>query len=198
MTNAERILRALDEKLTAPVELTIYGRAALALGFNSKPKGSEESLDVDAILPLNQQTEIEKDEQFWAAVDGVNTGLKDDGLYITHLFQEDQVILSEGWLDRRVKIELPGLKHLEIYRPSIVDLLLTKMMRAEDQEDLEDIKFLIHEGKLTEGRVQSAFASAKVPKVPEIEDAFEKRQKEVINAAKESEKQRRAGGYGDI
>ncbi len=35
MNNAETILAAIDEKLCMPVELTLYGRAALSLGFES-------------------------------------------------------------------------------------------------------------------------------------------------------------------
>ncbi len=37
MTNAQRILALLDAKLTSPVELTLYGRAALHLGFPDAP-----------------------------------------------------------------------------------------------------------------------------------------------------------------
>jgi len=37
MTNAERILRRLDDLLSGPVHLTLYGRAAMLLGF-PKPK----------------------------------------------------------------------------------------------------------------------------------------------------------------
>ncbi len=50
MNNAEKILTALDRKLTASVELTLYGRAALFLGFEHPPAEYALSRDVDAVL----------------------------------------------------------------------------------------------------------------------------------------------------
>jgi hypothetical protein len=196
MTNAERILRSLDKRLTRTVALTIYGRAALALGFDPRPKDSGKSMDVDAILPLAELREIEQNEEFWNALKETNEELEENGLYITHLFQEDQVVLSEGWMERRVKIDVPGLKHLEIYRPNTIDLVLTKMTRPGDPEDLEDIKFMLERGKITTDKLRQAFRTAKVPPIPEIEEAFKGRQKEVLEAA-EAIRKKMGGGNGD-
>ena len=54
MTNAERILAELDQRLEASVDLTLYGRAALSLGFESPPAEFAQSMDVDAVLALGQ------------------------------------------------------------------------------------------------------------------------------------------------
>lgn len=48
----------------------------------------------DGIIPLCQAEAITKDEAFWHALQEVNAELTAQGLYITHLFHEDQVILS--------------------------------------------------------------------------------------------------------
>src|SRR2546425_71921 len=52
MNNPLNILETLDRHLTKPAELTIFGRAALALGFQDSPPVFATTHDVDAILPL--------------------------------------------------------------------------------------------------------------------------------------------------
>ena len=53
MNNPLRILQTLDRHLTAPAELTIFRRAALALGYPDSPALFATAHDVDAILPLS-------------------------------------------------------------------------------------------------------------------------------------------------
>lgn len=52
MNNPLRILQTLDRHLTAPAELTLFGRAALALGYAPGLPAFATTQDVDAILPL--------------------------------------------------------------------------------------------------------------------------------------------------
>ena len=52
MNNPLRILQILDRHLAAPAEITIFGRAALALGYPSRPAAFAATHDVDAILSL--------------------------------------------------------------------------------------------------------------------------------------------------
>jgi hypothetical protein len=52
ISNPEKILRLLDSKLTKPMELTIYGRAALALGFAHPKADFLSTKDVDAVIPI--------------------------------------------------------------------------------------------------------------------------------------------------
>jgi len=57
VNNALVILDALDQLLEAPVDLTLYGRAALALGFHDPPEEYAWSRDVDVVLrddPIDQ------------------------------------------------------------------------------------------------------------------------------------------------
>ena len=51
MSNSLRLLKRLDELLDSPVELTLYGRAALELGF-SNPK-LEYSSFFESLFTLN-------------------------------------------------------------------------------------------------------------------------------------------------
>jgi len=80
------------------------------------------------------------------------------------------VILQPDWFNRRVHIELE-LEKLAVFRPATIDLVLTKMARA-DNDDLQDIQFLIRAEALTQGQLETAFARARVPDVPEIQELF--------------------------
>ncbi len=101
MNNPLFILQTLDRHLDHPVELTLYGRAALALGFPAHEPRHETTQDVDAIIPLAQLDPLRADEQFWDARDATNAELAERGLYLTHLFTEADVFLLPDWLDRR-------------------------------------------------------------------------------------------------
>lgn len=52
MNNPLRILQTLDRHPTAPAELTLFGRAALALGYTPTSAAFATTQDVDAILPI--------------------------------------------------------------------------------------------------------------------------------------------------
>lgn len=90
MTNAEIILQDLDKRLNASVEITLYGRAALQLGFPAGEDDFARSQDIDAILWLGQAEELLRQSNFWEAVECVNRTLSDRNLYISHLFDETQ------------------------------------------------------------------------------------------------------------
>lgn len=83
MNNPLLILQTLDRHLDHPVELTLYGRAALALGFPSHEPRHETTQDVDAIIPLAQLDRLRADDQFWAARDATNAELAVRGLYLS-------------------------------------------------------------------------------------------------------------------
>lgn len=176
MNHPETILRTLDRHLTHPVRFILYGRAALALGFPPPDPEFAATLDVDAILPLVEMESIESDDQFWMALDRTNQELDPQGLYITHLFGEDQVILSRGWLNRLVPVELAGLLHLSLFRPSTTDLILTKMMRI-DPQDRADIQFLLAQGAPGLESILAAPESTQRPDISEIINAFEANKK---------------------
>jgi hypothetical protein len=182
MNNPLFILQTLDRRLDHPVELTLYGRAALALGFLSHESRHETTQDVDAIIPLAQLDQLRADDQFWSARDATNAELAERGLYLTHLFTEADVFLLPDWLSRRLPI--PGsFAHLKLLRPATLDLILTKMMRGADPEDLSDIEFLLKHEPVTEAHLRAAFDRVRLPDFQELRDAFRAAQPKVLALA---------------
>lgn len=139
MNNPLRILQTLDRHLAAPAEITLFGRAALALGCAASPAAFAATHDVDAILPLAWLAAEGANLDFWEAQQRTNAELEPQELYITHLFRELEVILTLDWLTRRVRVPLE-LRRLTLFRPATLDLILTKMARG-DENDLSDIGF---------------------------------------------------------
>lgn len=180
MNHAGSILRALDQRLTRETSLILYGRGALVLGFPDPPSDAEASLDLDVILPLGQVADLEGDPAFWDALEAANRDLAPAGLYLTHLFSEDQVILRADWIQHCVPIIFPGLRWLRLSRPHVLDLLLTKMMRGADPLDLVDARFLIERGEVQAAQLRAAIVEARVPDVPEIRQLFAEAQEEIM------------------
>jgi hypothetical protein len=178
MSNPLRILRTVDQHLTLPAEITLFGRSALALGYSPAPAHFHNTRDVDGILPLSWLQPPDRHEDFWRAIQLANADLEPDGLYLTHLFREVDVILQPDWFTRRVRVNL-DLKKLVVFRPATVDLILTKMARA-DEDDLQDIQFMIRADTLTADQLKAACARARVPDVPEIQDLFNRARPKVL------------------
>ena len=178
MSNPLRILRTLDQNLTLPVDLTLFGRSALALGYSQSPGHFHNTQDVDGILPLAWLQPPDAHQDFWQAVERTNVELEPDGLYLTHLFRETDVILRPDWFNHRVRLDV-GLRNLTVFRPATVDLILTKMARA-DEDDLQDIRFLLQQEILTRDQLETAFGRARVPDVEEIRELFNRAQPKVL------------------
>ena len=170
MNNPLRILQTLDRHLAAPAEITLFGRAALALGYSQSPTAFAATQDVDAILPLAWLEAGDENLDFWEAQQRTNVELEPEGLYLTHLFREMEVILTPDWLSWRVRIPLE-LQRLAVFRPATLDLILTKMARG-DANDLADIAFLLTREPLTADQLRAAFAHAGVPDIPETQALF--------------------------
>jgi hypothetical protein len=183
MSNAARIVAAFDALLDHEVALVIYGRAAIALGFREPPVQTTLSLDVDVILRDSHTAALDADDQFWVAQEAVNAELDKDGLYITHLFGEHQVFLRRQWESEIVPVLRPPLQHLRLFRPATPDLLLTKMMRGNDEQDMQDVDFLIRHDHLSQAQIESAFRDAVIPDNQELRDAFERARPTVLRLA---------------
>ena len=171
MNNPEKILRALDANLTSSVKLILYSKAALVLGFDSTPSAFGATMDVDAILPLAEMPKITSNDDFWDGLEKTNQDLEASGLYMTHLFSDDQVILSSDWLTDIIPISFP-LKHIQLYRPCSADLVLTKMMRV-DPQDRADIEFLLDQCDMELTKLKQKLSAAKIPELEEFENAFQ-------------------------
>ena len=100
MNNPLHILQTLDRHLTASAEITLFGRAALALGYAGSPATFATTHDVDAILSLAWLAAEDQNLDFWQAQQQTNAELESEGLYITHLFREVEVIITPDWLPR--------------------------------------------------------------------------------------------------
>lgn len=186
MDNASVILLALDERLDHPMRLVLYGRAALQLGFSAPPIEVAQSKDVDAIVPLADLEPLSADARFWDAQQAANLQLRPQGLYIAHLFRADQVFLRRDWEQHLVSITRPPTRWLKLFRPATLDLILTKMMRGDDAQDMNDIAFLIRHDRVTPEQIEAALNDAVIPDLVELRDAFERAKPRVRQMARES------------
>lgn len=183
MSNAARIVSALDSLLTAPASLIIYGRASIALGFENPPEATQQSLDVDALLTTSYESAFAEVPEFWTAQEQLNTLLADEGLYMTHIFPADMVFLRRQWEGEIVPVLRPPLRFLRLSRPATLDLLLTKMMRGNDSQDMDDIDFLIRHDRLTTPQIEGAFRDAVIPDNQELRDAYDRARPTVLALA---------------
>lgn len=172
--NPSEVLLALDEELDHEVTLVLYGRAALCLGFAEPEAAFATTQDVDGIIRLSQLPGLMADDGFWEALERANQALDAKGLYITHLFSEDQVFLRPDWEKHLVSVNRPQTRWLRLFRPHPVDLILTKMMRGNDPQDMEDISFIIRQGEVSLTEMETAFTSVRMPDIQELRDAFER------------------------
>jgi hypothetical protein len=167
------ILRELDARLKAPIRLVLFGRGALALGFEPALPKWTQTLDLDAIIPKQEEKEFEENNEFWTALEAVNAVLGQKELYFTHLFNEDQIILSKDWYEKIEPLALQ-LKNIVLYRPSTIDLILSKTARADDPEDRADILELIRREKIDLSTIETAFQEARIPEIEDLRIQFEK------------------------
>jgi len=183
MTNAERILLALDRHLDHEVGLVIYGRAALTLGFENPPAAVRNTVDVDAIIPMRSVETFRADGRFWDAQEATNRELEPNGLYITHLFEAQEVFLRPDWEQHLVQIPRPATRWLRLFRPATLDLILTKMMRGDDPQDMADIEFLLRHDRVTPAQLEQALSVAVIPDLVELREAFKRAQPRVRELA---------------
>lgn len=162
----------MDKQLDHEVRLVVYGRAALWLGFNSPPPEAARTQDVDAIISTLQENELAADSRFWDAIEAANAELAERGLYITHLFSEREVFLRRNWEEGLVALSLPSLRWLRVSRPATIDLVLSKMMRGNDPQDMADAGFMIRHDRISEAQLQEAFTQMKPIELVELRDAF--------------------------
>lgn len=171
--NPALILQAFDARLDHPVELHLIGKSALWLGYDSPPAAYGVTQDVDAVVPEQQSDQMNEDLPFWEALQAVNEELAGLGIYLTHLFEEQQIILRPDWFPHRVVVQRPKLEHLRLFRPATLDLILSKMMRGGDPQHMEEIQWMISHDRLTRAELEAAFSVARVPDDPDILASFE-------------------------
>ena len=181
----ERLLLALDAGLDHEVRLIIYGRSAVWLGFENPPAAAATTQDVDAIIPNEQVQALADDLQFWDSRDAVNERFKSEGLYITHLFPESEVFLRRDWLTHIVPITRLNLRRLKLFRPATIDLVLSKMMRGSDEQDMADAEFMIRHDHINEAQLLEAFSQMKPIELVELRETFAKARPIALKFARE-------------
>ena len=168
MNEACTIAAALDRHLAATTEIVVYGSAALLLDrpFAERLAGRKTN-DIDIIIPSSRELQVDADARFWNAIDATNRELSARGLYISHIFPEREVILSADWQDHLQPVA--GLwAHLQVKRPRMLDLVLSKMGRA-DVADVADVRSMlalelqISGRRITLAELDAAAAHAHVP-----------------------------------
>jgi hypothetical protein len=67
-----------------------------------------------------------------------------------------------------------------------LDLILTKMMRGDDDQDMKDIEFMIQHDHIAPAELEAAFSDAVIPDILELRDAFRRAQPLVRQLASRS------------
>ena len=186
MSNAARIVTTLDSLLTKEATLILYGRASIALGFENPPAATLRSLDVDALLTTSYESTFAEVPEFWDAQEKLNQILDDEGLYMTHIFPADLVFLRRQWESEILPVLRPPLKFLHLFRPATIDLVLTKMMRGNDEQDMQDVDFMIRHDRITLAQIEAAFRDAVIPDSIELRDAYDRARPTVLALARKA------------
>jgi hypothetical protein len=84
------------------------------------------------------------------------------------------VFLRPEWESYLVPIDRPKTRWLRLFRPHAVDLILTKMMRGNDPQDMEDVRFIFDKSGITEREMETAFKRVRIPDVQDLRDEFDK------------------------
>ena len=166
--NPSRILRELDGRLDHPVELTLIGKSAIWLGYDNPPDGFGVTADVDTVVPTEYSPIMDHDLAFWDALQLANASLEHLGLYLSHIFEEKSVFLRADWAAHRVRISRPTTQHLIPFRPPTLDLILTKMMRGNDPQHMDEIQWMITKDHITRSAMESCLKAAVIPDDDEV------------------------------
>ena len=105
---------------------------------------------------------------------------------MTHLFSEREVFLRQNWQQSVVAVTRSALRWLDLVRPATIDLILSKMMRGSDPQDMADAEFMIRHDRITEGQLLEAFTQMRPIELVELRDAFAKAKPIVLKVAREN------------
>jgi hypothetical protein len=125
--------------------------------------------DVDIIIPAHLELQIDADRQFWTAIEATNRELEPQGLFISHIFPEAEVVLTPEWERHLLAVDGPWEK-LRIKRPRMLDLILSKMGRG-DAADVADVRTMLVLERAVTGRLitpSEIAAAARTARVPQV------------------------------
>lgn len=191
MNPAQTIAETLDRHLTRRTPMVVFGSAALLLDQQFAPRlTGRMTNDIDFIIPAHREMAVNADQQFWDAVKLANQELAAKRLFITHIFPESEVVLTPEWKHGTVAMPNAKLANLCLSRPSILDLVLSKMGRGDvqDQADVRSMLRVQREIYLCGPTANEIAAAAQRAHVPEVyRDIYPQASAQIIAAAREFE-----------
>ncbi len=156
---AQLIVETLDKHLHGPGTIRLLGGAALTLGY-----GLDRSTeDVDLLQDDAEVRALIDTAEFGEALEATNIELEPKGLYLTHIWGPEQLILASSWRERCRTLSLPSLKKLRLEVLSPADLIISKLARADDG-DLQDMEYLLSRHTSVE-EVESLLPSVVIPAI---------------------------------
>jgi hypothetical protein len=187
LDNPTRILLELDCRLNHAVELTLIGKSAIWLGYEDPPSGYGVTADVDTVVPAEYSEVMDHDLAFWESLKEANAALEPYGLYLSHIFEQNSVFLRADWASHRVRLSRPGTRHLVLFRPATLDLILTKMMRGDDPQHMEEIQWMITKDRISRSQMLDCLDAAVIPDDdPVWQELFETAKTAVLSLTYES------------
>ncbi len=191
MNAAQTIAETLNRHLTQPTEVVVFGAAALLLDrkFAIRMAGRSTN-DVDIIIPKEREMQVDADRAFWTAVEKTNRELEPKGLYITHIFPEREVVLTPEWRKHTVPLHHESLARLNLLRPRVLDLVISKMGRG-DVQDIADVRNMLRLHRAVTGfqiTGEEIVQAARRAVVPEIyREIFPKACERIVATTREME-----------
>lgn len=163
MRNSAFILETLDQCLDLRLDVTIHllGGAALDLVYGIE-RFSE---DVDCICTLTEARTIDSDT-FQNAVANANEMLEPQGLYLTHIFDEDELVHLPDWTSRLTTPppDAPTFCRFDYNAVSAEDIILSKLTRFDEKDKL-DIAALMRSRAITREMIDALIPLVVVPDV---------------------------------
>jgi len=158
---AALILRVLDKHLSGPATIRLMGGAALTLAYGLD-RATE---DADLLLDDAEAQFLVEHCHFGEALERTNKELEPMGLYLSHIWGPEQQILTPQWRETCRQVpRLSGTARLKLEVLSPLDIIVSKLARADDG-DWEDMRYLVlHEG-LAIDDVINAMKRAQVPDI---------------------------------
>ena len=89
------------------------------------------------------------------------------------------------WQKEIVPVQLPTVQKVQLFRPATLDLILSKMMRGSDPQDMADAGFMIRHDHISEAQLAVAFSQMKPIELAELRDAFGQAKPIVLQLARE-------------
>lgn len=154
-----RILTTFDRHLSGPSAVRLMGGAAMILAYGRRRMTE----DVDLLLRQEEAEYLAENCDLGPALEATNAELEPEGLYLTHIWGPEQQILTPRWAEDCRAVTVDGLVHLRVTALGPLDLLVSKLCRADDG-DLADLAWLIGRERLTRGQVVGALDAASVPR----------------------------------